>query len=97
MNRLVGASIFALLLAVSASASAWWGAGPWNSLGDNFGDAWGDGHGDFSLRFSTNSSSRLRSKGYGYGYAYEAPYQGPPVTDSYLYPGTPTPQQPAER
>ena len=46
MTKLAKALGIVALVAVSTSASAWWGGGPWGNRGwnnDGWGDGWGDG------------------------------------------------------
>ncbi len=54
----------------SMAASAWWGGGPWNGMGDGF----GDGSGSFNIGFSARSS--VRGYGNGHGNSYGSPYYG---------------------
>jgi hypothetical protein len=51
MRKLATAAAIAALLGVSATASAWWGGGPWggNSGNDWWNDMMGDGYGDFNM------------------------------------------------
>jgi len=75
MSDLIKAAAVAAMFAVSASASAWWGAGPWNSLGDAFDDGWGDGHADFSMNFGSSGSIHSRGFGYPRGHDYDTSYR----------------------
>jgi hypothetical protein len=78
MNKISKAVAAAALTAVSVSANAWVGWGPY----DGFGDGWADGH--FSFHMGGGARSAL------YGYGYNAPYWGYPYYGyvSFVVPAT---------
>lgn len=82
-------------LAISASASAWWGTGPWNSIEDGVADGWSEGRGNFRLSFGVGTAVRGRAASYGRGYGYDAPYYGIPQTAVYDHAATAENQPPA--
>ncbi len=75
MNKIVKLAAVASIVAISSSASAFWGNG--SNMGDMandfFGDAFGDGTGDFNMNM--NASGRGNGRGQGRGYDRFA-YQG---------------------
>lgn len=83
MSSIFKPAAVAALLVVSASASAWWGTGPWNSIGDAPTDGWSAGQGDFRLNFGVSTAARGRAASYGRGYGYDAAYFGVPKTAAY--------------
>ena len=92
MSNILKVAAATALIAVSASASAWWG-GPVSSWADDF---FGDGVGDFDMNMS--ASGHGFSRGYGYDRSYYGPYAYGPYAYApyaYGYPGAPVaPQAP---
>ncbi len=75
MNKIVKLAAVASIVAISSSASAFWGNGynMGDMANDFFGDAFGDGTGDFNMNM--NASGRGNGRGQGRGYDRFA-YQG---------------------
>ena len=72
MTKIAKIAAIAAMLGVSASASAWWGGGPWGGWpgGSSWGDDWfGDGWGDFNMSMSGG--------GHGRGWNRYNSYYGP--------------------
>jgi hypothetical protein len=82
MTKTTKIAAITALLAVSASASAWWGGPGYSNWADDF---FGDGFGDFNMNMNTSTQGWGRGYGYNsyapyyYGapYAYGTPYAAP--------------------
>ncbi len=70
MNKIFKIAAATALIAVSASASAWWG-NPVSTFADEF---FGDGAANGDFNFNMNANADTRAYGRGYHNYYGAPY-----------------------
>lgn len=97
MNKIYKIAAAFVLIAASASASAWWG-NPVSSFTDEF---FGDGAADGNFSMSMNASANTHASGRGYGYGHNRYYNGPYAYGPYAYApnaypyGAPVPAVPA--
>jgi hypothetical protein len=108
MTKIIKITAVAAMLAASASASAWWGGGPWGGYPGSsswMDDFMGDGYGDFNMSMSGGGHGRGYNRynsyygpyGYGAPYGYGVPYGGYGAPYGYGYGAPVAPVAPASK